>query len=103
VAKVYKSLSRPLLSTDGQQDFDELRLFPIWNVDFSIGKNIVATERFKLVFSTDFFNLFNHPELGTTSEHGNVSLDMAAQSAFGQIRAQANARRKILLGLRFEF
>ena len=100
---VYSSLSRPLLSEVGQQPFDQLRLFPIWNIDFSIGKNIIATERFKMLFSVDFFNLFNHPELGTTSEYYNVSLDMAAPATFGQISAQDNLPRKILLGLRFEF
>jgi hypothetical protein len=100
---VFNSLSRPLLSANGQMEFDELRLFPIWNVDFSVGKNIIATERYKLLFSADFFNLFNHPELGTTSEYGNISADMAAGPTFGTISAQDNLPRKILLGLRFEF
>jgi hypothetical protein len=100
---VYGSLSRPLLSQVTQQAFDQLRLLPIWNVDFSIGKNIISSERFKALFTVDFFNLFNHPELGTTSEYGNISLDMAAPATFGQISAQDNLPRKILIGLRFEF
>lgn len=102
-ATVFGSLSRPLLSVVTQQAFDELRLRPIWNVDFSVGKNIIATEHYKLLFSADFFNLLNHPELGTTSEYGNISLDMASPGTFGQISAQDNAPRKILFGLRFEF
>ena len=106
---VFSTLSRPLLSQYGQIPFDELRLMPIWNIDFSIGKNLIATERFKGIFTVDFFNLLNHPFLGTascSSENGcsgTLSVDMGSPATFGQISGQDNLPRRLLLGLRFEF
>jgi hypothetical protein len=35
---------------------------PVNNIDFSLDKNWRLTERFKLQFRVDFFNLFNHPQ-----------------------------------------
>jgi len=32
------------------------------DVDFSLRKNFKITERIKMQFSLDFFNLFNHPQ-----------------------------------------
>ncbi len=32
-----------------------------WNFDFGVTKNFAVTERVKLQFRTEFFNLFNHP------------------------------------------
>ncbi len=96
-AVVYDSLSRPLLSVNGSVPYDELRNPWIWNVDFSISKNIVSTERVKVLFSTDFFNLFNHAEFTAPS------LDLNSPSTFGVFSAQSNLPRQIQLGLRVVF
>jgi hypothetical protein len=96
-AAVYDSLSRPLLSVNGQIPYDELRNPWIWNVDFSISKNIVSTERVKVLFSADFFNLFNHAQFNAPS------LDLNSPSTFGVFSAQSNLPRQIQLGLRVVF
>jgi hypothetical protein len=97
-------LRRPLLSVDGQIPFDQFRAFPYWNLDFSIGKNVAVTERFRLVFTADAFNVFNHVIFNTPS------LDLGNPSGFGVINSQANTiqdngsyGRALQLGLRFEF
>ena len=101
---VFSSLRRPLLSVDGQIPFDQFRAFPYWNLDFSIGKNVAVTERFRLVFTADAFNVFNHVIFNTPS------LDLGNPSGFGVISSQANTiqdngsyGRALQLGLRFEF
>jgi hypothetical protein len=73
-------------------------------VDLSVGKNILATERFRMVFTAEFFNAFNHPLFGTdTSNTGSVALDLADASGFGVVSKADNNPRTIQLGLRFEF
>lgn len=93
---VFNSLSEPLLSQTGQFAYDQLRMLPSWNVDLSIGKNIVSTERYKLLFTGDFFNAFNHVLFN------EPALDVGGTN-FGLLSSQANTPRRILLGLRFEF
>jgi len=53
---------RPILLTVDTRDGRDkpLRGFNFWNLDASFGKEAVITERFKLKFSADFFNIFNH-------------------------------------------
>jgi hypothetical protein len=73
-------------------------------VDLSIGKNLLATERFKMVFTADFFNAFNHPLFGTnTASSGSVQLNLANPKGFGVVSQADNNPRNIQLGLRFEF
>jgi Carboxypeptidase regulatory-like domain len=93
---VLNSLSRPLISEIGDIREDWLREPLSWNIDASVGKNIISTERYKLLFSCDALNLFNHVVFGVNS------LDMNNPQAFGTM-GQANTSRRLLLGLRFEF
>ncbi len=53
---------RPVLLTVDTRDGrgHPLRGFPFWNLDASFGKETAITERFKVKFSADFFNIFNH-------------------------------------------
>ena len=85
-----------MLSTNGQNAYDQLRMLPSWNVDFSIGKNIVSTERFKALFTADMFNAFNHVLFNLPS------IDTGGTN-FGSLTSQLNNPRRILMGLRFEF
>ena len=43
------------------------------NVDFSIVKNTSIYEKATVRFTADFFNLFNHPNLGTPGTGGSIS------------------------------
>ncbi|MGB7148106.1 MAG: hypothetical protein WBD45_03085, partial [Terriglobales bacterium] len=100
-AAVLGSLSHPLFSGVERNDADPLRTFPYWNFDFSLGKNVAVTERFKIVATADVFNLFNHVILQSPAAAGN--LDLGNGAAFGVITAQQNGARQMQLGLRLEF
>jgi len=102
-AAVFNSLSIPLPSVNGRPNAENLNEPRIWNLDLSVGKNVYATERYKVMFSADFFNAFNHPLLGTNATAGSVSLDLSSPANFGVITAADNSARTIQFGLRFEF
>src|SRR4029077_1822906 len=53
---------RPILLTADTRDGrgNPLRGFGVWNLDASFAKETAITERFKVKFSADFFNIFNH-------------------------------------------
>ena len=69
---------------------------PFWNVDLSVKKDVMVTERFRVEFSSIFTNVFNHNQMfdpGNPGETGN----------WGALNGQVNNPRKIELGLRFRF
>ena len=80
-----------------------LRGLSLWNMDFTIGKSTTITERFKLQYSFDFFNMFNHVNFL------NPSFNVNTPASFGVISTQLvpadrNAgSRWIQFGLRLEF
>lgn len=94
---VVNTLSRPLLSQISRVPFDQFRGFPLWNVDLSLGKNIAATERFKVLLEAGAFNVFNH----VVFQQNN--LDLGNPGPFGIINGQANGPREMQVGVRFEF
>jgi Carboxypeptidase regulatory-like domain len=102
-AAAYNSLGTPLPGVDGRPNAENLNEPRTWNLDLSVGKNILSTERYKVLFSADFFNVFNHPLLGTNATAGSVSLDLADPKGFGVINGADNTPRVIQIGLRFEF
>jgi hypothetical protein len=65
-ASAYCSFRPVLLTVDssitGGRDGrgNPIRGFGMWNLDASFGKETSITERFKVRFSADFFNFFNH-------------------------------------------
>jgi len=75
----------------------------LWNFDMTIGKTTSITERLKVEFSADFFNLFNHVNFL------DPSLDTTNPSTFGVINTQLvpadriQGSRWIQMGLRVRF
>ena len=56
-----------LVPTEGRQGTlgrNSLRGFPVYQVDLSIRRQFNFTERVNLLFKTEFFNIFNHPNFG---------------------------------------
>lgn len=96
-AAVYNSCSRPLLSVNTQMPFDELRMPSSWDLDWSIGKDLRLTERYKLTFSAQMFNVFNVVNFNAPS------LNLNSPTNFGVFTTQSNTPRRVLLGLRFQF
>jgi len=72
-------------------------------MDMSLGKSIGFTERVKLRYSADFFNVFNHENFA------NPGVSLQNPSAFGVITGtytppnRANSARGIEMGLRILF
>ena len=67
-----------------------------WNVDYSLFKEFLITERWRTQFRTEFFNIFNHANFGNP----NVSLD---SPDYGTIRSTTVNARLIQFALRLSF
>ena len=93
-----------LISQDGRTGRgNPLRGFPFWNLDYRLGKETAITERFKVQFAADFFNIFNHPT------YLDPFLDLTNRKGFGVVTDQfvpANRNagsRWIQLSVRVQF
>ncbi|HYL65141.1 MAG TPA: carboxypeptidase-like regulatory domain-containing protein [Candidatus Methylomirabilis sp.] len=105
----YACFRNPILGIDPTDGGGQgiIRGMPFWNVDFSLKKNIVITERFGLEFQAIFSNLFNHNQLsdpylvlGDPGDWGGLG-GLSGNQFTGQ--AQANNPRNMEFGLRFRF
>lgn len=92
------------LSTDGRTgSANPVYGLPFWNLDLRVGKTTSITERFKLGYSADFFNVFNHENFA------NPSLTFTSPATFGVITStytppnRTNSARWIEMGLRLDF
>jgi outer membrane receptor protein involved in Fe transport len=65
--------------TSGQGSFGRnvLRGLPIWQADMALGRSFNFTERWKLQFKGELFNIFNHPNFG------NYGTTYTTSSTFG--------------------
>ena len=96
-----------LLSADGRTGrANPLRGLPFKNFDLSLGKETAVTERIRVRFSADFFNIFNHPNFANPT---SSQLSLQNPQSFGVITStfippnQTNSARWIEFGLRVEF
>jgi hypothetical protein len=67
------------------------------NTDFSVIKHLSLTERTRLDFRTEFFNLFNHAQFGTPGA------DLNSPATFGAISSTVNNPRVIQFALKLAF
>jgi len=72
-----------------------LRAAGVANFDFSANKSFDITERFKLKFSAEIFDIFNHPQL---AEPG-----VGLGPSFGVVNHQSSLPRTVQLALRLSF
>jgi len=105
----YSCFRNPILGIDGSNGGGAgiLRGMPFWNVDFSVKKSVMVTERFNVEFTTIFSNLFNHNQLsdpylilGDTGDWGAAG---GYSAAYNALTAQVNNPRAIEFALRFNF
>ena len=105
-AVVFNSLRPFLLSQDTRSARGSIRGLGFWNLDTSLGKSTAITERVKMTFAADFFNIFNHPGFA------DPSLSLLSSTSFGVISSQLTGNasrgdfagpRRIQFGLRFDF
>jgi hypothetical protein len=71
----------------------------IANYDFAVFKRTAITERLKLEFRAEAFNLFNRVQFGQP----NLQYSTAANSTFGVISSQLNQPRLMQMALRLAF
>jgi len=102
---VYNCFREPILGIDNGRNggIGNYRGQPFWNVDFSIKKNLKATERISAEFGAIFTNVFNHVQLFDPS-----LAFLSDQSDFGSLEGgsgglQVNNSRKIEVDFRLKF
>lgn len=86
-----------------------------WNVDSGILKNFGITERFRLQFRAEIFNVLNHPNFSnprnatigsptlTSSNFGRTCCSTAAVQSSSQVNPIGEPSRVIQLGLKLSF
>jgi hypothetical protein len=99
---VYDNFRPVELSADTINGRDYIRGQKFWNLDMAIGKTFAFTERYRLRFTCEVFNIFNHPDFA------DPSLSLTSPTSFGVITGQTNSTdgmgvRRLQLGLRFAF
>lgn len=68
-----------------------------WQLDLGLGKRIPLTERASLEFRSEFYNIFNHPQLGPPQATCDVSTSTPTPCAtgFGSIISTVNTTTPI--------
>jgi hypothetical protein len=101
---VFNSFRRVEISRDARAGrANPLRGLPRWNLDMSLGKKTVVTEKLSVTFVLDFFNIFNKVDFN------NPTLDLNNPRAFGVITSQlvppdrVSGSRWIQFGMRIEY
>jgi hypothetical protein len=73
------------------------------NFNFSILKDFTLTERFKLQFRTEIFNIFNHTNLGLPNANFDQPTAGVITSTINQAQLQTQTSRLIQFALRLSF
>jgi hypothetical protein len=74
----------------------DIRLDALFNWDMSIGKQVRLPGDMNLLFTAEFYNLFNRTRFAAPGNQVGTPL-------FGKVTAQANQPRAIQFGMRFDF
>ena len=97
------AFATPASGTWGNAPRNLLRAPGAWQIDTGVSKGIPLTERVRLQFRTDIFNILNHPQ------YGSPAADVSAKG-FGQIASTINigpvgtgTARQLQFALRLEF
>ena len=93
----------PAPGTYGNLGRDTLTGPGVANVDFSVLKNTALTERFRLQFRAEFFNIANHANFGSPNAVVFTSATAVPSSAAGLITQTSTTSRQIQFGLKLLF
>lgn len=94
----YNAFRAPILGIDTNPGSLALRGMPNWNLDMTVAKDFLVTERIGLTFIAQFTNVLNH------MQHTDPGFDINNPQAWGVIgTGQVYAPRSMELGLRFHF
>lgn len=100
----FRSFRRTLISQDTRQGRGMAFRGPgFWNLDVRLAKETRITERVGVEISADFFNIFNHVNLGAPSLSLNSPTNFGVYT--GQVTPpnRTDGSRWIQLGMRFSF
>ncbi len=87
----------PALGQFGSAGVGTERAPGFFNLDTSIGKRFNITERQRIEFRAEMFNILNFVSWGAPGR------DITAPASFGQITSQINSPRNIQFGLKYAF
>ncbi len=100
----------PGLNAIGNRGYDSFRGPRFFGADASLAKNFTFTERVKLQFRMDAYNVFNHPVLGFNQNQGGsgTCIDCSGNGLIKDIEADSspgspNGMRQLQFGLRLTF
>jgi hypothetical protein len=97
------------LARQGTFGRNVLRALPVWQADIALGRSFNFTERWKLQFKAEAFNIFNHPNFGSyttsyTSSSFGIPVQMFGRSMGGlNYLYQIGGPRSIQLSLKLSF
>jgi hypothetical protein len=105
--QVFNSVRPPLISQDTRTGRGAFRGLGYFGLDFSVGKEIVITEKLKAHISVDAFNVLNYVNFGTPflsiQDPANFGV-ISGQVVPDGINGDTNVGpRRLQAGLRFEF
>jgi hypothetical protein len=87
----------PALGEFGNAGVGTERAPGFFNLDTSIGKTFAITEKHRIQFRAEMFNVLNSVSWGAPGR------DITAPASFGQITGQSNAPRNIQFALKYQF
>jgi len=93
----------PLDGTYGNVGRNSLEGPGLVETDFSLAKNIPFSERFKLQFKVEFFNMFNHTNFNTPNTIVFTSPSAGPSPTAGEITSTATTSRQIQFGLKLSW
>jgi len=94
------AFTQPLAGTYGNVGRNILVGPSLKQVDFALAKRWTVTERLKLQFRSEFFNLFNHTNLNTPNPVVYAAATGGPSPTAGVITSAATTSRQIQLGLK---
>ena len=100
----------PAVGTFGNLSRGVVRQPSLTNVDFSMNKNFALTERTRLQFRAEFFNLLNHPSFNgfgnsvfnVSQVEGVAGVSATRNGAFGRLSSDRGPRQ-VQFGLKLNF
>jgi len=107
----YAAFSTPQSGQFGNAPRNYVRGFAPWQIDYGIRRNIPITEKVKLQFRAEAFNLLNHPQFGlitTTLSSGASTFGYATNTLSAQLGGlntlyQTGGPRSLQLALKVQF
>ena len=91
------NLAQPLIGRLGTLGRNVIRLNPLVDADWTLGRRFRLTERFSTVFQAQMFNIFNNT---TFSRPGST---LSAPATFGYYTDTDTDSRRITMVVRFEW